>query len=467
MKVKVVPKFDFPTFYREPVKNIMANEKYQNIDFFSGRMSGKSYNVYQIAIIMTFNEIDNNILIIRGTKSQLRTSSFTQVSNIIHKMGLSKFFKFKFKAMIVENIITKSIIYFEGVEDDPEKIKGFTPKNDKLALVIFDEFTELSSSYPIDIAVDTLTRFKGSTSNGGRVKILKLGNPSRWNVHWSWDVIERDKEDIDKSIVYQPSWESIKSYLEFYTIEHILNTKKTNPRYYKWAYLGERLSYEGLVYENFNETCFIGDEDLSLKKPISIIAGLDPASKRDKTAFVIMCLFSTGEIVVMDMWVHDPKMEGRQPLSPSQQGERIIKFFNDWIMNFKNIQYRMLPKFIICDPASGGLDVEIRNNYGGIYEVLTVDKKERMVDIQRNQNAISTGRLKFKKNIDNLKPLLDEISMMVWRDKYISRELKTIKSTNLTLGEDDCHDAMTYGIRFALTNARFMKYNPDIYSNTK
>lgn len=467
MRTKIVPKFNFPYFYNLPIKDIMENDTLQNIDFFSGRMSGKSYNVYQIAVIMTFREKDNNVLIIRGTKSQLRTSSFVQISNIIHKMGLSNFFKFRYKAMIIENLVTNSLISFEGVEDDPEKIKGFTPRNDKLALVIFDEFTELSSSYPIDVAIDTLTRFRGADSNKGRVKILKLGNPSRWNVHWSWEVIERDKKDTFKSIVYQPSWESIKSYLEPNTIEHIENTRITNPRYYKWAYLGERLSYEGLVYENFTENSFVDEQELALKKPVCVICGLDPASKRDKTAFVICVLFNTGELVVMDMWLHNPKLEGREPLSPSQQGERIIKFFNNWNMSFKNIAYRLLPKFIICDPASGGLDIEIRNNYGGLYEVLTVERKQRMIDIQRNQNSLSTGRLLFKRNVDNLKPLFDEMSMMVWRDKYISRELKTIKSTNLTLGEDDCHDAMTYAINFALTNARFMKYNPDIYANMK
>ena len=54
--------------------------------------------------------------------------------------------------------------------------------------------------------------------------------------------------------------------------------------------------------------------------------------------------------------------------------------------------------------------------------------------------------------------------MMVWRDKVISKELKTIKSTQLTIGEDDCHDSMTYVITFALTNARFMQYNSKMLS---
>lgn len=467
MKSVIKPKFNFPSFYAEPMKYIVNDTKIQNIDFFSGRISGKSYNVYQIAVIMTFKEIDNNVLIIRGTKSQLRTSSFTQVLNIIHKMGLTNFFKIRTKAMTIENLITNSMIYFEGIEDDPEKIKGFTPRNDKLSLVVFDEFTELSSSFPLNVAIETLIRFKGSDSNGGRVKVLKLGNPSRWNAHWSWDTIEQDKLNVESSRVYSPTWESIKSYLEPTTIEHILNTKKTNPRYYKWAFLGERLSYEGLVYENFTESCMIGEKELYLKRPVSIICGLDPASKRDKTAFVVMVLYTTGELVVHDMWVHNPKQEGRQPLSPSQQGERIMKFFNNWCMKPKNIAYRLIPKIIVCDPASGGLDVEIRNNYGNTVEVVNVPNKKRMVDIQRNQNSIATGRLKFKRNEDNLKPLFDELSMMVWRDKYLSKELRSLKSTNLTIGEDDCHDAMTYGVNFALTNARFMQYNPELFTNLK
>lgn len=466
MRKKIIPNFNFPSFYEKPLKEIMYNSETQNIDFFSGRMSGKSYNIYQLAVLLTFQEFDNNVLIIRATKSQIRTSSFTQVLNIIYSMGLDNFFKVKYKAMVIENLMTNSLINFEGVEDDPEKIKGFTPRNDKLALVVFDEFTELSSSYPIEVAIDTLTRFKGSDSNNGRIKILKLGNPSRWNAHWSWDMIERDKKD-PKSSVYHPIWTTIENYLEPYTVEHILSTMEINPRYYRWAYLGERLSYEGLVYESFGENSMITKKELDLKKPVCVICGLDPASKRDKTAFVITVLFTTGELVVMDMWVHNPKLEGRQPLSPSQQGEQIIKFLNNWSFKAENLPYRLIPKIIISDPASGGLDVEIRNNYGHIFEVLSVERKQRMVDIQRNQNSLATGRLKFLSGVDSLKTLFDELSMMVWRDKYISRELKTLKSTNLTIGEDDCHDAMTYAVNFALTNARFMQYNPEIYENYK
>ena len=99
-------------------------------------------------------------------------------------------------------------------------------------------------------------------------------------------------------------------------------------------------------------------------------------------------------------------------------------------------------------------------------EVLTADKKDRLEDIARNQNAMSTGRIKFERDNPNLKPLLDELSMMIWRDKAIAKELKVVKSTTLTIGEDDCHDAMTYVITFALTNARFMQYNAN-YLNIK
>ena len=71
-------------------------------------------------------------------------------------------------------------------------------------------------------------------------------------------------------------------------------------------------------------------------------------------------------------------------------------------------------------------------------------------------------RITFNKYNDNLKPLFDELTMMIWREKAISKELKNIKSTLLTIGEDDCHDAMTYLTNFALTDARFMQYQAEL-----
>lgn len=463
MPIKVEPQFEFPSFYKPVIDVLQNNSSINSIDLFSGRNSGKSYNIYQFVVINTFAEKDNNVLILRASQAQIMKSVYTLMLNIIEGMGLSMFFRPKRKSMQIENIVSGSIIYFDGVDDDPEKIKGFTPRNNKISLVIFEEFTELTSDYPIGVAVETLVRFKGSDSNSGNIKFIKMGNPSRWNSHWSWNTIEMDRKN-PRCMVFSPTWKDITGYLEMPTIEYIVNLKLTNERYYKWAYEGQRMSYEGLVYPMFDESCLADDADFKDKMPISVICGLDPASKRDKTSFIIGILFNTGEVLFDDIWVYNPKKVDCGQLSPSEQGERIISFFNEWIYRPENARYRYLPKILICDPASGGLDVEIKNNYGNVLEVLVADKKDRMTDLSRNQNALSTGRVKFKKNVDNLKVLFDELSMIVWRDKLISKELKTMKSTQLTIGEDDCHDSMTYVITFALTNARFMQYNPDMLS---
>ena len=463
MAIKVEPKFEFPTFYKDVINVLQNNNSINSIDLFSGRNSGKSYNVYQFVIIDTFAEKDNNVLILRASQAQIMKSVYTLMLNIIDSMGLTMFFRPKRKSMQIENIVSGSIIYFDGVDDDPEKIKGFTPRNNKIAMVIFEEFTELTSEYPIAVAEQTLVRFRGSESNGRHIKFIKMGNPSRWNSHWSWNTIEMDKKN-PKCKVFSPIWKDIVGFLELPTIEYIINLQLTNERYYKWAYEGQRMSYEGLVYPMFNESCLADESEYKDKMPISVICGLDPASKRDKTSFIIGILFNTGELLFDDIWVYNPKDVDCGQLSPSEQGERIISFFNEWVYRPENARYRYLPKILICDPASGGLDVELRNNYGNVLEVLVADKKDRITDLSRNQNALSTGRVKFKKNVDNLKILFDELSMMVWRDKLISKELKTIKSTQLTIGEDDCHDSMTYVITFALTNARFMQYNPNMLS---
>jgi PBSX family phage terminase large subunit len=464
MKKKLIPTINFPSFYKEPIKVLTDDDTIKEVVFFSGRNSGKTLNVSQVVVLATFMEKDNNVLIVRATKSQIKDSSFQEIMNVIESLGLYDCFNYKHKAMRIENKFTGAIIYFEGVDNDPEKIKGFSPRNRRLAFIVFEEFTELRDDYPLKVARDTLIRYKGASSNGGLLKIIKLGNPSRWNSHWSWDIIEMDKKN-PKTKVYAPTWETIRPYLEKHTIEAIEEAKELTPRYYRWAYLGERLSYEGLVYDQFSIDNLVSMDEFKDKKPIALICGLDPASKRDKTALIIGILFNSGELLFLDMWHYNPKEEGNIPLSPSQQAEKIVKFLNRFLNDVNNVNYRLLPKYIICDPANGGIDIEIRNNYNNYFNVINVPNKHRKVDIQRNQNAMATGRVKFLENVDNLKPLYDELSMMVWREKNLGRELKTLKSTALTIGEDDCHDAMTYAINFALTNAKFMKYNPDLFNN--
>lgn len=463
---KITPKVRFPINF-EPIINALRDGATTNeLTLFSGRNSGKTFNICAYSVVLTFEEFYNNIIFLRATKAQISKSVYSQIVNIIKDLGLEDFFVFKNKAMRIENKITKSTIYFDGVDENPYDIKGFTPAMNKLAMVVFEEYTEFSSKFPIDLAIETFIRFKGSDLNNGVIKIVKMGNPSRWNSHWSWDDVELDKVN-SKCKVFKPCWTDIKDFLSKPTIEYIENVAITNPRYYKFAYLGERMSYEGLVYPNFDETCLVTNDFMKDKIPVAIICGLDPASKRDKTALTISIFLNTGQLVAVDMWSYNPKEIDNNPLSPSQQTERFMEYLNRFIKRPENYRYKTLPIYIVCDPANGGMDLEIKLNYSKLVTVVNVDKKERLKDIERNTNAFATNKLKILKNVDALKPLIDEISMMVWREKVIGKELKTIKSTQLTIGEDDCHDALTYSARFALMDARFVQYNSELFVNRR
>lgn len=461
-RVKVNPDIRLPRSFEPIIEGLRDGNKTLNETLLSGRDSGKTYNIAQYAVVLTFEENYNNILFIRATKSQIANSIFSQCINIIKELKLEPFFRIKYKVQEIVNVITNSTIYFDGIDEDPYAIKGFTPRMNKIALVVFEEYTELSSRMPIDITIETLIRFRGSDENDGVIKFVKMGNPSRWNNHWSWEDLEIDKIN-PKTKVFHPVWTDIKSYLNPHTIEYIENVRDTNPRYYKFAYLGERMSYEGLVYPQFDNSCMVDKKWLEERVPVAIICGLDPASKRDKTAFTISCLLNSGEFVVMDMWCYNPKEFGNEPLSPSQQTERFMDYFSKFFNKPQNFKFRGLPRYIVCDPANGGMDLEIKINYSKDVAVVNVDKKERLKDIERNTNAMATGRLKILRNVDNLKPLIDELSTMIWRDQTIGKELKQLKSTQLTIGEDDCHDSMTYALRFALNDARFVQYNSKLF----
>lgn len=462
--IRVEPTVSIPKSFEPVVNCLRFNEIISTVTMLSGRNSGKTYNVCQYSIILTFEEYYNNILFLRATKAQIANSIFTQCINIIKDLKLEPFFKIKTKVQQIVNLVTNSTIYFDGIDEDPYAIKGFTPHMNKLALVVFEEYTELSSKMPIDIAVETLIRFKGSDINNGQIKFVKMGNPSRWNNHWSWEDVEiDDSEENTATKVFRPVWTDIIDYLNPHTVAYIENVKKTNPRYYNFAYLGKRMSYEGLVYPQFDDNCFVTKEWFDGQVPIAIICGLDPASKRDKTAFTVSVMLTSGQVVCVDMWCHNPKEVGSEQLSPSQQTEQMMDFLSKFKNKPQNFKLRYLPTYIICDPANGGIDLEIKKNYNKYVTVINVDKKERVKDIERNTNALVTGKLKFLKNVDNLKPLIDEMSTMIWRDKAISKEMRMMRSTQLTIGEDDCHDALTYSVRFALNDARFVQYNSKLF----
>ena len=219
---------------------------------------------------------DANLLVVRKTERTLKDSCYKQLLWAINRLHVSAYWKATVSPLEITYIPTGQKIYFRGL-DDPMKITSITVEHGVLCWLWLEEAYEISKETDFDMLDESI---RGEVPNGLFKQITLTFNP--WNErHW-----------IKRRFFDAPPAPDIFTLTTNYTCNEWLDDtdkrlfermRKTNPRRYKVAGLGEWGVSEGLVFENWREERF--DVDAIRKQPgIKGVFGLD-FGYTDPTAF--------------------------------------------------------------------------------------------------------------------------------------------------------------------------------------
>lgn len=240
------------------------------------RASKKSKTTALNLIVLMMKYPAANTLVVRKVFGTLKDSCYTELKWAIKRLGVSNYWKCRESPLEMIYIPTGQKIYFRGL-DDSQKISSITVEVGALCFLWIEEAYEISSESDFDM-IDEAVR--GSVEPPLYKQITITFNP--WNErHWlkkRFFDAAANSEILAKTTNYLCN-----EFLDSADKKMFEMMKRSNPRRYKVAGLGDWGIAEGLIYENWEEKSFDLD---NVKKILGIksVFGLDFGYTNDPTA---------------------------------------------------------------------------------------------------------------------------------------------------------------------------------------
>lgn len=238
-----------------------------------------------------------NTLVVRKVFRTLKDSCFTELKWAINRLGVQSYWEAKESPLELTYTPTGQKIYFRGL-DDPFKIASISVESGSLCWGWVEEAFEITNEDDFDMLDESI---RGQTPPGLFKQWTLTLNP--WNEkHW----IKRrffDVEPSDQILALTTNY-LCNEWLDDADLKVFETMKRTNPRRYKVAGLGEWGSVEGLIYDRWREESF--DRSEIAKRPgVVSVFGLDFGYTADPTA--LFCGLYDAES--SRLWVFDELYE--------------------------------------------------------------------------------------------------------------------------------------------------------------
>ncbi len=259
--------------------------------------SGKSVDIATLYIIkLSDNKYKGaNLLVVRGTETSHKDSTFAELYSAINRLNMFKYWKITTSPLGLKSLITGNSIIFRGFSDERarERVKSINFQQGKLTWIWIEEATELREQ-DVDILDD---RLRGELDNPNLYYQLTLSFNPVSSQHW----IKRkywDYENID--IFKSHSTYLDNKYLDNGYHKRMLMRKEQDPEGYKIYGLGEWGETGGLILTNYS----IEDLDTDFNKYDSVIYSQDFGYNHANC--ILEVGFKDDEIYVLrELYIHE------------------------------------------------------------------------------------------------------------------------------------------------------------------
>lgn len=276
----------------------MFTHKGRYIVIKGSRGSKKSKTTAIYIILKMMRESKGNVLCVRKTAETLRNSCYSDLKWAIERLGVQQYFKYRENPLQITYIADPdpkkwTVVLFRGL-DDPLKITSLSYDYGSLTTIWFEEAYELPDQEAFEKVNESM---RGEVPPDHQKVCILTFNPwsdKTWLKSRFFDV--EDPEILAFTTNYMCNEWLDKSDLKLYE-----TMKRTNPRRYRVAGLGEWGISEGLVYENWEELWFDPKEIWSNARWMKPVYGLDFGYTTSPTAFVAGFV----DLKNKNIWIYD------------------------------------------------------------------------------------------------------------------------------------------------------------------
>lgn len=419
----------------------------------SGRIAGKSYGVGQFTSVKFLSE-DGDIVVFRSNSADNKGSIFNEIITILDEEGFNDLYYTRQRPLQIIHKYNNNVIHFLGIGGaDEHRTKGFKP-NKPLSLILGEELQQVRRQTNLDQAIATFIRHLKDDG-----KIIYLFNPDRLASQWTNEYY-RIREYDDEWLTLHTTYKDIATKLNKHTLAEIETERVTNPSNYRHLYLGETEGLFGAVYSSFDRNQHLVTED-TIKYYIEkvgiefVLIGVDPATTRDKTAFIPIAVLRNGQAFVLDYFYHDPQKNG------VITNDRLLPYVNKWLDRLEKrwgFRYNQRVDFIFDTQGADLLNVA-KYRYSREYRkpnyVFRSYTQKNIIEMaQIMQNAFSRNVLYILDEggiydyvqdrwVQGFHPLVTQLENVIWNEAGDGFD---------KMVDNDASDGLTYGIAFYFKN---------------
>ena len=217
------------------------------------------------------------MLVVRKVFRTLKDSCFTELKWAINRLGVDPLWSVKESPLEITYKLTGQKIHFRGL-DDPLKVTSITAETGSLCWMWIEEAYEISREEDFNALDESI---RGEVIEGLFKQITMTFNP--WNEH-HW--IKKKFFDVvdDPDVLALTTNYLMNEWLDEADLKVFETMRKTNPRRYRVAGLGDWGIVEGLIFENWEEKAFDVGEIMKMTGVKSAF-GLDFGYTNDPSAF--------------------------------------------------------------------------------------------------------------------------------------------------------------------------------------
>lgn len=276
------------------------------------RASKKSKTMALWCITKLIEYPQANLLVVRKVFRTLKDSCFTDLKWAMERLGVRDKWEIKESPLEMTYAPTGQKILFRGL-DDPLKITSITVEHGYLCWLWIEEAYEISNETEFDMLNESIRGAIPEETGLFKQITLTLNpwNEHHWIKHRFFDTSSSNTLSITTNYMCN-------EWLDDNDKKLFEDMKKSNPRRYQVAGLGEWGIVDGLVYENWEERLFDINE---VKKMPSVQSafGLDYGYTNDPSTLFCGLVDATGKTI----WVFDEMY--RRGMSNEAIADEVIK----------------------------------------------------------------------------------------------------------------------------------------------
>lgn len=430
--------------------DIFNDRTYRHIILTSGRAGSKSSYAGIRAIYQTVGKEASASVVLRKHHNKLRKTVYKEMIRAMGRLGISKN-KFEIKKSPMEICYRKNgnTIYFTG-SDGIDNTKGIIDEDKPIRLVILDELTEF---FDDGEGEDELSNIEATfiRGNSGGFQMIYIYNPPK-NPNAPINKWCKKMEKRSDCIHIHTDYRDVpKEWLGSDLIESAKELEKTDPKKYRWVWLGEAIGVDEMIYYMFSQEHIVEPpKDRIYHK---VIIGGDYGQQNATTYQAFGIDEYNKKFRGLNEFYHSGREEGKQK-TPSEYADECVKLMNDiyheyyceeidaeGFFVFVDNNMELMRFDIYLDPSAKGLQEEIKRK--------TKNIEEYRVYIHNAQNDVALGIGRVQKvlsyNIMSLSPQQEYAKEEIEVYQYDKKSIEHGREQPVK-EKDHCMDAIRYAV---------------------